>query len=137
MKQAMKEQLNCFLPLGTDGGCSWDWHCVGDCDRDWYWPSTGRPIVACRSRGARRQARPATWSYCSIVRVRAKATKIYEDHIVIIAMRKFGVRPRDFKGTSLSPSLPLFFFTRLSKYMHYVKAIKLIGLPSATIHMNI
>lgn len=60
MKQAMKEQLNCFLPLGTDGGCcSWDWHCVGDCDRDWCWPSTGRPIVACRSRGARRQARPS------------------------------------------------------------------------------
>lgn len=104
MKQAMKEQLNCFLPLGTDGGCcSWDWHCVGDCDRDWCWPSTGRPIVACRSRGARRQARPGTWWHCSIVRVRAKATKIYEDHIVIIAMRKFGVRPRDLKGAPCSP----------------------------------
>lgn len=36
----------------------------------------GFPTVACRSRGARRQAQ--TWSHCSIVQVRAKAMNIIQ-----------------------------------------------------------
>lgn len=90
----------------------------------------GYPTVACRWRGARRQAQ--TWSHCSIVQVRAKAMNIIQ-YIYHIPYRNYSNAQVSSAATwlwgyfSTRQLPPLTHFIGLSEYyMHYVKAIKLI-----------